>query len=123
RLPGAAADDPPAGVVLGAFETAPMIENILATKVRLAGLDMYVFDPGGAPGDRLIYWHAADGKPPPTEASLEAMLHWHGALELLDQRWGVLLTPSRPADYESTGRTAWLVLFAGLFATASLVAY
>jgi diguanylate cyclase len=123
RLPGAAADGRPAGVVLGAFETAPMIENILATKVRLAGLDMYVFDPGGAPGDRLIYWHAADGKPPPTEASLEAMLHWHGALELLDQRWGVLLTPSRPADYESTGRTAWLVLFAGLFATASLVAY
>jgi len=65
---------PVAGVVLGAFETGAMIEAIRATKVRLMGLDMFVFDfqrPGRQPLDLLAVrqWQAgtdgslADGRP------------------------------------------------------------
>ena len=96
RWPGAAISDPPAGVILGAFETSAMIENILATRVHLVGLDMYVFRPDRPPGNRLIYWHGANGQQPPAEPSLMAAPHWMGTLELLDQRWGALLTPIQP---------------------------
>ncbi|MDB5399315.1 MAG: hypothetical protein JWQ55_1333 [Rhodopila sp.] len=114
---------PIAGVVLGAVETAAMIENILATKVRLVGLDMYVFDPNGPIGDRLIYWHSTSGKPAPTEASLQAMRHWQGTLEMVDQRWGTILTPSDPSDNGMADRTALAVLIAGLIMMISIVAY
>jgi diguanylate cyclase (GGDEF)-like protein len=123
RTAGRAADGPPSGIVLGAFETAAMIENILATKVRLAGLDMYVFDPGAPIGNRLIYWHSTDGKPVPTEAALLAMQHWQGTLELLDQRWDTILTPSDGSLGAITDPTAAVVLIGGLVMTASLVAY
>jgi diguanylate cyclase (GGDEF)-like protein len=113
---------PVAGVVLGAFETAPMIENILATKVRLAGLDMYVFDPDGPVGSRLIYWHSASGHPAPSERSLLTMLHWQGTLQLMDQRWGAILTPSDPAaGLPDPGAAAALIV--GLVMTVSIVAY
>jgi diguanylate cyclase (GGDEF)-like protein len=120
---GSTAGDPPAGVVLGAFETATLIENILATKVRLAGLDMYVFNPGGPAGDRLIFRQAPDNKPTPTQQSLLAMPHWQGTLELLDQRWDVLLIPTDLAAYSAANRTACMALLGGLCATALLVAY
>jgi diguanylate cyclase (GGDEF)-like protein len=54
---------PIAGVALGAFEIAAMIENILKTKLNLTGLDMYVFDPDGPPANRLIDWHSTLGNP------------------------------------------------------------
>jgi diguanylate cyclase (GGDEF)-like protein len=123
RAPGAAPDDPAMGIVLGAFETAAMIENILGTKVRLSGLDMYVFDPAGPAGQRQIYWHAAAGNPPPDEAALLAMPHWQGTLELVDQHWGAILTPSDPASAATTDSTAAVALIAGLVMTLSMVAY
>jgi diguanylate cyclase (GGDEF)-like protein len=114
---------PIAGVVLGAVETAAMIENILATKVRLVGLDMYVFDPNGPIGDRLIYWHSTSGKPAPSEASLLAMRHWQGTLEMVDQRWETILSPSNPSDDALADQTAIVVLIGGLIMTMSFVVY
>jgi diguanylate cyclase (GGDEF)-like protein len=120
-------EHPVAGVVLGSFETAAMIENILATKDRLVGLDMYVFDPGGPIGNRLIYWHSANGQPAPPEDALLAMRHWEGTLDLFDQRWGTIMTPSHPgADPGAdrvTGWTAAAVLISGLGMTMSIVGY
>jgi diguanylate cyclase (GGDEF)-like protein len=86
-------------------------------------LDMYVFDPNGPIGDRLIYWHSTSGKPAPTEASLQAMRHWQGTLEMVDQRWGTILTPSDPSDNGMADRTALAVLIAGLIMMISIVAY
>ena len=123
HAPGAATTDPPAGVILGAFETAAMIENILATKARLVGLNMYLFNPDGPLGNRLIYWHGAEGQKPQPEQLLMAGPHWFGTLELLNERWGALLTPSNPADYAGTDFLAWAMLAGGLFTTASFVAY
>jgi diguanylate cyclase (GGDEF)-like protein len=125
--PAKAADGGPsrpiAGIVLGAVETAAMIENILATKVRLVGLDMYVFDPDGPVGERLIYWHSTTGKPAPSEASLLAMRHWQGTLQMVDQPWGTILTPSDPTDDGIADQTANMVLIGGLIMTISIVAY
>jgi diguanylate cyclase len=111
------------GLVEGVFETAPMIENILDTKLHLAGLDLYIFDLSGSAYNRLIYWHSADGKPAPSETSLLAGQHWQGTLELADQRWGVIFAPSDKFD---PGVADWIpdaVLGSGLIMTASLVIY
>jgi diguanylate cyclase (GGDEF)-like protein len=112
-----------AGVVLGAFETSTMIENILATKLNLVGLDMYVFDPVAAPLNRLIYWHSASGKPPPAEASLLGQRHWQGTLELIDQHWGAILVPTAAFDAGVSDATGLVVLAGGLTMTGSIVAY
>lgn len=112
-----------AGVVLGAFETATMIENILATKLNLTDLDVYVFNPAAPAGNRLIYWHAVDQRPVPTEESLTAGMHWRGTLELVDQKWGVIFVPTTAFDTAHWGGTAVIVLFVGLIVTISIVAY
>ena len=123
--PEADGDAPPRieGIVLGAFETAAMIENILKTKVRLVGLDMYVFDPNGPIDNQLISWHSASGKPPPSEESLLAEQHWQGTLELVDQRWGVIFVPTHGLDAGITDSTAGAALLGGLIMTMSIVGY
>src|SRR5208283_3712448 len=123
---GEAADEgarPVAGVILGSFETAAMIQNFIAAKLHLRGLDVYVFDPNGHVGNRLIYWHTAGGRPPPAEASLLEGLHWQGTLELVDQHWGAILVPSEGADQGVSGWTPIAVLSVGLIMTGSIVFY
>jgi diguanylate cyclase (GGDEF)-like protein len=119
----AAGPQPVAGVVLGAFETATMIESILAEKVRLLGLEMYVFDPAAPPGNGLIYAHADAAGPVPQEASLLAGTHWLGTLELVDQRWDAVFVPSAAFEPGVANWTAAAVLALGLILTASLVGY
>jgi diguanylate cyclase (GGDEF)-like protein len=122
---GGVHDGPPpvAGVILGAFETGRMIENILATKLNLTSLEIYVFDPRGTPSDRLIYWHSTSGKPAPSEASLRAGPHWEGTIELLDQKWGAIFVP--PVSFDS-GFASWTpiaVLVGGLAMTGLIAGY
>jgi diguanylate cyclase (GGDEF)-like protein len=113
-----------AGVVLGAFETAAMIENVLAVKVSLVGLDLYVFAPDEPEGKRLVYWHSADLKSAPSEASLLATRHWQGTLELVDQRWDAIFVPSQAfVQVGAANWTALAVLAGGLVVTTSIVGY
>jgi diguanylate cyclase (GGDEF)-like protein len=114
---------PIAGFVLAAFETEAMIGNILATKLNLGHLDLYVFDPNGAPGRRLIYWQTASGLPVPDDVSLLAAPHWQGTLELVDQQWSAIFVPSAASVPGFVNRTALAVLAGGLTATGSLVFY
>jgi diguanylate cyclase (GGDEF)-like protein len=126
RSPGGGtggATTPLAGLVLGAFETEAMIRNILATKLNLRGMDLYVFDPNGTKDRRLIYWQTASGWPVADDAALLAATHWQGTLELVDQRWRALLVPSATWAPGITNRTAIAVLAGGLLATGSLMAY
>jgi CHASE1-domain containing sensor protein len=62
----------PTGVVLGAFDIGAMIENNIGQKMRVSGLDLYVFDPAGSPGRRLISWHpsSASGGSAPAEREI-----------------------------------------------------
>ncbi len=113
---------PIAGFVLAAFETDAMIRNILATKHNLGDLDLYVFDPNGLNGHRLIYWQTASGWPVPDDAALLAAPHWQGTLELVDQQWAAIFVPSAGSVPGMASWTAIAVLVGGLIATGSLVA-
>ena len=126
RNPTVPASDPPppvAGVVLGAFETEPMIANILASKLPMDSLEMYVFDPKEPAGNRLIYWHSATGRAAPAEAALRAGLNWQGSLELVDQQWGIIFAPSAKFDEGVQDWTALVVLTGGLAFTGSIALY
>jgi len=114
---------PVTGVLLGAYETAAMIRNILAAKLRLGDLDIYIFDPDGPANNPPIYWLAAGGEAAPTEAAILARRHWQGTLELLDQRWGIIFAPSDAYGGEAWDWIALAVLAGGLVMTASLVGY
>ncbi len=120
---GTEVSNPIAGVVLGAFETAAMIENILATKLHLAELNMYVFDPDGPKGNRLIYWHAANGEPAPDEETVMLAPHWQGTLEIVDQRWAAIFLQVGTPVGAMAHWNAVAVLASGLTVTASIVAY
>jgi diguanylate cyclase (GGDEF)-like protein len=117
------ASAPIAGYVLGAFETEAMIRNLLATKLNLGELDLYVVDPNGVGDHRLIYWQTASGWPVADDASLLAAPHWQGMLELVDQQWSVIFVPSATSVPGLASRTAVAVLVGGLSATGSLVAW
>ncbi|HEX3991637.1 MAG TPA: EAL domain-containing protein, partial [Acetobacteraceae bacterium] len=114
------APEPIAGYVLAAFETDAMIRNILATKLNLGDMDLYIFAPG-AQGQRLIYWQTASGWPARDDTSLLAAPHWQGTLELVDQQWSAIFVPSAGSV---PGMASWIaiaVLAGGLIATGSLV--
>jgi diguanylate cyclase (GGDEF)-like protein len=86
----------PDGLAFGAFDIDAMVENIIAEKRRITGIDTYFFDPARPVGDRLIYWRSGsrEQRPAPGEASLRALPHWEGTVAMMDQPWGVLVLPS-----------------------------
>lgn len=116
----------PRGVVFGLFETGRMIEQILAARSRLTGLDIYIFDPDGPPGDRLIYWHSAANRsaplPIPSEASLLSRPHWVATFRVVDQTWGAIFVPEGGLG-SGLDWNAILTLAVGLIMTAMIVAY
>ncbi|WP_419759934.1 putative bifunctional diguanylate cyclase/phosphodiesterase [Acidisoma sp.] len=122
---GSEAGRMPAGMIFGVFEISPMIEDIIAVKLRLANIDIYVFDPAGPVGDRLIYWRSGRSHQgsAPAEQALRALPHWEGKVSMFDQKWGVLVLP---ADGMASSRMTWtgvLPLAAGLLLTAMIVTY
>jgi diguanylate cyclase (GGDEF)-like protein len=114
---------PIAGVVLGVYDTATMIENLLAGTLRLTDFNVYVFDPNGPAGKRLIDWHSPEQAPVPAEAVLLAGLHWQGTVKLADQNISAIFTPSSRYSSGNSGWTPLAVLAAGLIITGSLILY
>ena len=114
---------PIAGFVLAAFETETMIRNILDTKMTLGDLDLYVFDPNGAEGHRLIYWQTYSGWPVPDDTSLLAAPHWQGTLALVDQQWSAIFLPSAATVPHFATGPAIALLVGGLSATGALVGW
>ncbi len=114
------------GVVICAFEIAPLIERIIADRMHGDGLDVFVYDPAGSPDDRRIYWHASSPATPggaPAEAALRAGLHFEGSLRLIDQRWGAIVTPASTTHWSGGIWSAVGVLAIGLSITALILAY
>ena len=115
------------GFVNAVFAIGPMIENILAAKAQSSGLDLYVFDPDGPVGDRLIYWHSsrsrAQSAPAPSEASLMAGAHWPGTLHVADRNWGVIFAPPERAFVNGAPWATIGTLVVGLTMTGLIVAY
>jgi diguanylate cyclase (GGDEF)-like protein len=115
----------PLGLVFAAFETVKLVENIIGARRNMLGIDIYFYDPGGAVGDRLIYWRPAErpSAEPPTEAELRALPHWEGKVALIDQTWGVLALPSRGMVSGYGTWTALVPLAIGLLLTVMVTGY
>jgi diguanylate cyclase (GGDEF)-like protein len=116
----------PLGLVLGAFQIAPMVESIIAQKMPDSGLNVYLFDRPGRSADlRLIYWHASSPAEPsePAQRASEAAMRWRGTITLIDQPWQAILVPTSPWRWQNHLRSAGLTLAAGLVMTALIVAY
>lgn len=114
----------PSGVVLGSFDIGPMVESIIAKKMPDSGLDLYLFNPAGPFGHRLIYWHSSSrAQRVPAERDVLSSTHWQSSVTMIDQHWGAIVTPA-PAT--TRGSRLWyaVVTFAvGMTMTAMIVAY
>ncbi|MGP0094560.1 MAG: EAL domain-containing protein [Xanthobacteraceae bacterium] len=117
----------PEGFMYGVFGTAPMIENILGAKAIPSGLDIYFFNPNGAPGNRRIYWHPSRSRPAqspvPSEETLLAGAHWAGSIRVADQEWGAIFVPSGQLIADAGSWRPGAALATGLAMTALIVAY
>ncbi len=116
--------DRPAGVVFGVFETAAMIDDIVAKQTAANGLDLYFFDPASS-AHRPLYWRSSspDRRQPPSEAAELAAPHWIGAVSMIDRRWGAVVTPTAPLRRQDGSWHADLTLAIGLTITLMVVAY
>jgi diguanylate cyclase (GGDEF)-like protein len=115
----------PRGLVLAAFEIAPMVKNIIAEKLHESGMDLYLFDPARSLDHRRIYSYSsaiADSSLP-TESVLRASMHWQSTVTLIDQHWGAIVTPTTPLRSKSGIAYALVTLATGLAMTAVLVAF
>jgi diguanylate cyclase (GGDEF)-like protein len=121
--PGSGAQRAPDGLVYGVFDIRAMIENIVGAKRILAGFDIYLFDPDGPPGERLLYWPAgsAAAGAAPSEPALRAGSYQEGVVSIIDRRWGALLLPAAGIEGDHlTGNSIPLVV-GGLLLTCLVV--
>jgi diguanylate cyclase (GGDEF)-like protein len=85
----------PDGMVFATYRLSPLLDGIVTRQKALAGLDAYVFDPAGKPGQRLAYWRTGDGRarPPPDEADMVRAPHIDASIKLLDQTLSAMVVP------------------------------
>ncbi len=122
---GGATLENPDGLVFGAFELGPMLDHIIATKRRLTGLDIYLFDPHAPPGQRKVYWrpNAAGAAADPSEAALRARPHLEGGITIIDQTLGAIFLPDHGVDSVTFLRHVVLPPAAGVVLTAMIASY
>jgi diguanylate cyclase (GGDEF)-like protein len=117
----------PEGVMLGVFETAAMISDILGPERTTAALDAAFFATDAAAGTRAFYSYAKrpakPGAPLPELANLASERHWRGAVQLADQRWDAVFTPSDPELSLASHWQSLTVLLAGATVTAISALY
>jgi diguanylate cyclase (GGDEF)-like protein len=113
------------GLAFGVVDIDAMMENVIADKARLAGIDVYMFDPAGSPGDRQVYWRSSQGHAvaAPTEAAVLAGTHRLGEVSLLDQKWAIVFTPGESLEAAAWNWHSIMPLVVGLTMTAMVVAY
>ena len=88
------------GIAFGVVDIDAMMQNVIAEKARLAGIDVYIFDPAGPPGDRQVYWRSSRGDAvvAPTESDVLAGTHRQGLVSLVDQKWSIVFTPGESLE-------------------------
>jgi diguanylate cyclase (GGDEF)-like protein len=114
------------GFVHAGFQTSILLETLVSTSTKDAGLDLYFFP---ADGDQSapLYFHGASprtvaiGAQP--RAAITAGPHWSGALSVGDASWTLIAVPVPGGPVASNHTAGWVVLFCGLLLTAALVAY
>jgi diguanylate cyclase (GGDEF)-like protein len=115
----------PDGMVFGTYKLSSLLDGIVTRQQALAGLDTYVFDPAGKPGQRLAYWHTGNGRaePPPDEANVLRDPHIDASIKLLDQRLSAMVVPvgglgAMPWSWNILQPSAFILLL-----TACIVTY
>jgi len=115
----------PQGVLLAAFETGAMMDNILATQSHPADVNIYLLDPRSTGDRRVIYAHIPPGQSDPAPGEVPRLRgpYWTGAVQLVDQTLQAIITPG-----EAIGGGLWewhalAALIGGLTGTTIIVWY
>jgi diguanylate cyclase (GGDEF)-like protein len=113
------------GIAFGVVDIDAMMENVIAERARLAGIDVYIFEPAGSPGERQVYWRSSHGHAmaAPTEAAVLAGTHLQGEVSLLDQKWAIVFTPGASLEAAAWNWHSIMPLAVGLTMTTMVVAY
>jgi diguanylate cyclase (GGDEF)-like protein len=114
------------GFVEGVFQTGKLIETILRTTSRPAGLDLYLFA-ADSHGDLPPLYFRPSRLHPEAIAESRAVLaagpHWSEVLRVGDGRWTFIATPVPGGPATSRHFGSWLMLICGLLITWIVVAY
>jgi diguanylate cyclase (GGDEF)-like protein len=113
------------GIAFGVVDIDAMMENVIAERARMAGIDVYMFDPAGSLGERQVYWRSSLGRAvaAPTEASVQVGTHRQGEVSLLDQKWTIVFTPGESLEAAAWNWHSIMPLVVGLTMTTMVVAY
>jgi diguanylate cyclase (GGDEF)-like protein len=114
------------GFVEGVFQTGRLIETILRTTSRPAGLDLYFFAADSLGDLPPLYFRPSRLHPEAiaeSRAVLTAGPHWSEVLSVGDGRWTFIATPVPGGPATSRHFGSWLMLICGLLLTWIVVAY
>jgi diguanylate cyclase (GGDEF)-like protein len=114
------------GFVHAGFQTSALLETLINTSTKAAGLDLYFFS-GDGDQSAPLYFHGTSphtvANGPQPRAAIASGPHWSGLLSVGDASWTLIAVPV-PGGPASPSHTAgWVVLICGLLLTAALVAY
>ncbi|MDP6786904.1 MAG: CHASE domain-containing protein [Rhodospirillales bacterium] len=116
------------GFALGVFRIGDLMETTSRSmSAPPAGLDIYLFDQGGVPGERFLYSRSsragAGASTPKSEDALRREVHTSNFLSVGDRQWEIVFQPV-PGYFEPQAPwLAWGVLAAGFLFTGLLTAY
>jgi diguanylate cyclase (GGDEF)-like protein len=116
------------GFVQAVFQTSILLETIINTTTKTAGLDLYFFPAdSGRDGSTPLYFHGASARTvatgPQLPAGLVAGPHWSGALSVGDANWTFIAVPIPGGPAAAGHARGWVVLICGLLLSAALMAY
>ncbi len=91
------------GFVLGVFRIGDMIEAALRNLTTPAGLDIYLYDEGATPSDRLLLFHPSllrrDRSEPVLEVNVYEGLYRRTVYDVAGRTWSIVVKPAPgPAD-------------------------
>jgi len=116
------------GFALGVFRIGSLVETALTNLgTPPAGLDIYLFDQGGAPGAQFLYFHPSrtreGGTTAKSEDAMRREAHASATVSVGDRQWEIVFAPI-PGYFEAQAPwLAWVVLATGLLFTGLLTAY
>jgi diguanylate cyclase (GGDEF)-like protein/PAS domain S-box-containing protein len=116
------------GYVNAVFQTSVLVETILSTTRKPAGLDLYFYPADyGRDTSELLYFHGSRSRTAPVEplqrGALRAGPHWIGKLDVGESRWTMIAVPIPGGPGTAVHSGAWIALALGLFFSAIVGAY
>jgi CHASE1-domain containing sensor protein len=115
------------GFVQGVFQSAVMIETILAAATVPTGLDVYFFTPESGPDASPLFFHGSRKRATPIQAqplsAITAGLHWSSEIQVGDAAWTLVVAPIPGGPGIAGHAGSWLMLAGLLLVSAIVVAY